>query len=900
MFTDLWIRLRSLFQRDAVEDELDAELRFHFDQHVKKLVDSGLAPAEARRRARLEFGALDQVKEECRDARGVNFIENLVQGIRYSLRMLRKSPGFTVVAVLTLALGIGATTAVFSVVEGVLLKPLPYPHPGELIFASHTAPGIGIKGLTDLTSSPSTNFIYREQNQTLQDIGLYDSDSVSVTGLAQPEQVSAVDVTDGTLPILGVPPMLGRFFTRADDSPGSPLTAILDYGYWTSKFGADPSVIGRNITVDGQPREVIGVMPQSFRFLMEQQEPEIFLPLQLNREKTLLGHFAYESIARLKPGVSIAAATSDLTRLLPIVLQSFPPPPGYSLSMFTDAKFTPELMPLKQAVVGGVGGVLWVLMGGIGLVLLIACANVANLLLVRAEGRQHELAVRAALGASRARIAADLFVESLVLGLIGSVLGAALAYVALPALVALAPAGLPRANEIAIDAPVLLFTLAVALLVSLLSASLPVFKYAGVRLGTGLRESGRGSSESRERHRARSALVVTQVALAFVLLICSGLMIRTFRALTNVQPGFTDPAEIQTFGISIPSSDVPVDEQVGRMQADIARRIQAIPGVSSVGFGNGVPMGQNHWHDLVLIEGVTYPKGKLPPLRLYKFISPGYLATLGTPVLAGRDITWDDISSHVPVAIVSENLAREISGDPAAALGKRIRGSAIDDWRVIIGVVADVYQDGVNKDAPAAVYWPIEASHLDSNNSVVLRAASFVIRTPRAGSVSLMDDVRRAVSAEDANLPLSDVHTLDYYYRKSLARTSFTLIMLAIAGGMAFFLGVLGLYGVIAYSVSQRTREIGIRMALGAQQQDLTRMFVRHGLLLAVAGVAFGLATSAVAMRLMKSLLFHVSPADPLTYVAVSVGLIATAVLASYLPSRRAAKVDPLDALRAE
>jgi predicted permease len=800
--------------------------------------------------------------------------------------MLRKTPGFTIVAVLTLTLGIGATTAVFSVVDAVVLKPLPYPHPDELVLASHTAPGIGIK---DLGASPSTNFIYRDQNRTLQDIGLYDSDSVSVTGLAQPEQVFAVDVTDGTLPILGVPPVLGRFFTRADDSPGSPLTAILDYGYWTSKFGGDPSVIGRNIMVDGKPRQVIGVMPQRFRFLMEPQEPKIFLPLQLNRGKTLLGHFAYESVARLKPGVSIAAATSDLTRMLPIVLQSFPPPSGYSLSAFTGARIAPNLVPLKQSIVGDIGGVLWVLMGGIGLVLLIACANVANLLLVRAEGRQHELAVRAALGASPARLAADLFIESLVLGLIGSVVGVAFAYVALPALVALTPAGLPRANEIAIDTPVLLFTFAIALLASVLSASLPVLKYAGVRLGTGLRESGRSFSESRERHRARSALVITQVALAFVLLICSGLMIRTFRALTHVQPGFSDPAEIQTFGISIPSSDVSADEQMVRMQADIARRIQAIPGVTSVGFGNCVPMGESNWNDPVLVEGVTYAKGQLPPLRRYKFITPGYLATLGTPMLAGRDITWDEITRQAPVAIVSENLAREISADPAGALGKRVRRSTVDDWRVIVGVVADVYQDGVNKDAPVTVYWP-----------GVLRAASFVVRTSRAGSVSLMDDIRRAVAAEDANLPLSNVHTLDYYYRKSMARTSFTLVMLAIAGGMALLLGVLGLYGVIAYSVSQRTREIGIRMALGAQQQDLTHMFVRHGLLLVGAGVAFGLAASAVVMRLMKSLLFHVSPADPLTYIVASLGLIATAILASYIPSRRAAKVDPLDALRAE
>ncbi len=377
-------------------------------------------------------------------------------------------------------------------------------------------------------------------------------------------------------------------------------------------------------------------------------------------------------------------------------------------------------------------------------------------------------------------------------------------------------------------------------------------------------------------------------------------MIRTFRALTRVQPGFTAPAAVETFSVSIPEADVSGDEQVIRMQDDIRQRIQAIPGVTLVGFGTAVPMGGNGWNDPIFVEHRAYAEGHLPPLRRFKFISPEYLATLGTPLVAGRDYTWADLYNRLPVALVSENIAREIAGDPAAALGKRIRVGNADDWREIIGVVGDVYQDGVNKDAPATVYWPIMADRLESSGLMIHRDVSFVVRSPRAGSASLLDEIRRAVWSADPNLPLAQVHTLDYYYRKSMARTSFTLVMLAIAGGMALLLGVVGLYGVIAYSVSQRTREIGIRMALGAQQQDLTRMFVRHGLLLAGAGVACGIAGAAAAMRLTKSLLFHVSPSDPLTYLAVSFGLIATAVLASYLPSRRAAKVDPSEALRAE
>ncbi len=821
--------------------------------------------------------------------------------IRQILRRLGRAPMFTAVALITIAIGVGANTAVFSVVDGVLLKPLPYPHPDELVQPSFDAAGLGFK---DLGQSPSTYFTFREQNRSFQDIGLYQPDSVNVTGLTHPEQVQALEITAGTLSILGAQPALGRLFTSEDDSPGGADTAVVSYGFWRTKLSGDPASIGRTIAVDGKPRVVIGVLPQDFRCVFYPIEPMLYLPLQLDRSHSPLGNFSYSAIARLKPGVTIAQSVADMTRLLPVVLHSFPPPPGISVSMFYDAKFAPTAISLKSAIVGDIGGVLWVLLGGIGFVLLIACANVANLLLVRAEGRQHELAVRAALGASRRHLAVELFLESFVLGIVGSALGLFLAEATLPALIALAPSDLPRAGDIRIDARALLFACGVALFASLLASLLPILKYAGVHLGTGLRESGRTVSESRERHRARNALVVGQVALAFVLLICSGLMIRTFRAMTQVHPGFSDPASVQTFSILFPDTEVPDSEQLVRLQKDIQDRIGAIPGVSSVAFGSTVPMIQGGWNDIVLVEDRPYRAGDMIPLRRYKFISPGYLSTVETPLLAGRDFGWDDIHNTLPVAIVSESLARELAPaaktDPAAALGKKIRSNNVDDWREVVGVVADVYQDGVTKDPPPTVYWPMKAANFEGNKLMIHRWVYYVIRTPLAGSAALMDNVRRAVWASDPNLPIADVHLLDYYYRHSMARTSFTLLMLAIAGGMALLLGVVGLYGVIAYSVSQRAREIGIRMALGAQQQDLTRMFVRHGLLLVSVGVACGLAGAGVAMSLMKSLLFHVKPSDPMTYLAVSAGLIATAVLASYIPSRRAANVDPSEALRAE
>jgi predicted permease len=818
--------------------------------------------------------------------------------LRQVLRRLGRAPLFTAITLVTLAVGVGANAVIFSVLDGVLLKPLPYPQSDRLVGVLLSAPGINMK---EFALSPSTYFILREQGQTFQDIGLYANDSVSVTGVAEPEQVDALDVTEATLSILGAQPALGRGFTHQDDLPGAPETVIITNGYWRHKFGGDPSAIGRTIIVDGKPRQIIGVLPQKFTFL-DEQKPAMFLPFQFDRGKLKLGNYSYRGVAWLKPGATIAEASADIARLLPVVLSSFPPPEGFSLKLFENAHISPSLQPLKQSVVGDVGTVLWVLMASIGMVLLIACANAANLLLVRVEGRRQELAVRTALGASWSRIAADLLLESVILGLLGSLLGLGLAYGALRVLISLEPAGLPRLAQIAIDARVLLFTLAVALLTSLFIAAIPIFKYTRVHLNTGLREGGRALSQSREQHRARNTLVVVQVSLALVLLICSGLMIRTFRALMHVNPGFREPAGIETFGISIPEAQIPEaeEERVTRMEEEISRKIAAVPGVSSVSFSSHLPLTNRNNMDPIFAQDRSYRDGELPPLRHFKFTAPGFLQAMGTPLVAGRDISWTDTYQKIPVALVSENLAREYWRDPSNALGKRIRVASTDDWREIIGVVADVRDDGMNLDAPTSVYWPVMMQNYEGQKSIVRRDVYFAIRSPRAGSEAFMKDVWRAVSSVNANLPLADIHTLDYYYTKSMGRTSFTLVMLAVAGGMALLLGGVGIYGVIAYSVSQRRREIGIRVALGAQQQTLTGMFVRHGLALAGIGVACGLVTALVVMRLMSSLLFKVSPLDPVTYIAVSVGVVAVAFFASYFPSRRAATVDPVEALRAE
>ena len=499
--------------------------------------------------------------------------------LRQIVRRLWRAPIFTIVTLITLGAGVGANIAVFSVVDGVLLKPLPYPHAESLVGVWHTAPGLN---LDDVNMAPSNYFIYREQNRVFEDIGMYEGDSVSVTGQGNPEQVHALDVTDGVLPILGVTPMLGRWFSRSDVQPGSPDTVMLDYGYWQRRFGGDRSIVGRAIRVDGKPRQVIGVMPKEFRFL-DGEQPALFIPFQFDRNKTTLGQFSYDGIARLRPGVTLQAANADIARMIPIVFKSFPAPPGFSLGLFDKARMGPKVRPLTQDVIGDVGKLLWVLMGSIGIVLLIACANVANLLLVRAEGRHQELAVRAALGASPWRIAREFLLESAVLGVFGSALGLVLAWGALRLLVALGPDGLPRLHDIGIDWTVLAFTIGVSLFCSLLFGSIPALRYASTRMGTGLREGGRTLSQGRERHRTRNTLVVIQVSLAFVLLICSGLMIRTFRALTHVDPGYDTTAKIQTVRLSIPEADVPKADDVLRMQAAIAQRMAAIPGVTAVG-----------------------------------------------------------------------------------------------------------------------------------------------------------------------------------------------------------------------------------------------------------------------------------------------------------------------------
>lgn len=809
-------------------------------------------------------------------------------------RRLKASPSFTIVALLTLALGTGANTAIFSVLEGVIFKPLPFPEPERLVGVWHTAPGLG---MSDLNASPATYLIYREESSTFEDIGLWGNGSAAVTGLAEPEQAEVLRVTDGLLPILGVPPLHGRWFLPEEDLPGAAEAVILTHGYWQSKFNADPSAVGQNLLVDGRSRQIVGVMPETFRFL--NRSPSLILPFQFNRDEIFVGQFSYQGVARLKPGVTIAQANADVARMLPLMMVRFPLAPGISAEMFEQAHIGPNVRPLKVDLIGDIGDTLWVLMGAVGLVLFIACANVANLLLIRAEGRRQELAVRAALGANRTIIARELLADTVTLSLLGGALGIGVAWGALRFLAWLKPANLPRLEDIAINPAVLAFAFAVSLLCGLLFGLVPVIKYGRPKPANILRGGGRSLSQGRERHRAQRSLVVLQVAMTLVLLISSGLMIRTFQAMSDVNPGFTDPQQILTLRLTIPSTQQEQAIGVAQLHHDIIERLAALPGVKSAALTTSITMDGNTSNDPIFIEDQPGSGNDLPPLRRHKHISPGVFETMGTPFLAGRDLTWTDVLEMRPVVIISENFAREYWETPADALGKRVRENQTGTWREIVGVVGDERDNGIAQAAPTIVYWPLLIDNFWGTTDVS-RSMIYVLRSDRTGTEGFLNEIQKAVWSINSSLPIANVRTVQDVYERSLARTSFTLVMLAIAGGMALLLGVVGIYGVISYSISQRIREIGIRIALGATQQRVRGMFLQQGLWLVAIGLLAGLAVAIPLMRLMSSLLFGVSPLDPATYGFVSLALAAAALLAAYLPARKAARVQPAQSLRAE
>ena len=843
--------------------------------------------------------------------------------LRQAARGLRRNPTFTTAVLLTLALGIGANTAVFSVVNGVLINPLPYPEPDALVSVLTRAPGAPNApgqsgGITDMPESASMYVTYAENNQTFQSLGVFQAFPLTVAGERGSEQIRAVSTTRGVLETLRTPPMLGRLFTDADYHAGGPDVVILGWGYWQRRFGGDPSIVGRTLLGDpggnafndslasnARPMKVIGVMPRGFQVVTV--EPEVLVPLWFDRSTLTLVFFQYQMIARLKPGVTLAQADADLGRLVYLWGGAWPMPRGYGRGPrpFDSWRFDSVARPLKDSVVGSVATVLWLLMATIGIVLLIACANVANLVLVRAEGRQQEFAVRTALGAGRGRLIGEWLLESILLALLGGAIGTGIAYGGVRLLKAIGPDTLPRLQEITIDARVLAFALLVSIVSGILFGLIPAFKYAGRRL-SGMLASARGTSDNRERMRTRNGLVVAQVALALVLLVSSGLMIRTFLALRGVVPGF-DTDQLQTVGIAIPTSVAATPDQTAQVHKAVLQELGTIPGVTAVALTNAMPMGNivpNGFGSArmpLFSERDTSEQARNRQLRMFKYVSPDYFRTSGTRVVAGREYTWDDLERLRPVAIVSKNVAIEHWGSPGAALGQRVRPDPNASWREVIGVVDDVREDGVNNPATPIAYWPSRVESLTAAASPdVPRRVVLMIKSPRAGSQALIDAIRQRLSSVSGGAPVTLVLTMQEVYDASMTRTSFALVMLGIAASMALVLGLVGIYGVVAYAATRRTREVGIRLTLGAQQRELRGMFVRQGLVLTCIGVAIGLGAAAGVARVMTSLLFEVSPVDPLTYAAVALLLMMATLMASYVPARRISRIDPAIAMRAE
>ncbi len=824
------------------------------------------------------------------------------QVFRHAARRLRRARVFTTTAVITLALGIGGASAVFTVVNGVLLQPLPYGHPEQLVDLSHS---IVLSGPIGIDQSDATYLTYRAENRTFSDVGIYRATAVNMGGLSRssgaaatpPVRAPAAIATAGVFGILGVEPERGRWLTDDDGRPGAAKTVVIGRALWTDAFGGDPAIVGARITIDGVERTIVGVAPAAFHF--PAAETSVWLPLEIDPARTKSAAFDFRGLGRLRSGTTPVTAAADLARLLPRVPDRYPG--RLTLAGVQQTHMRPIVRPLRDVIVGDVSRVLWIVLGAVGALFLIACANVANLFLARAEGRQRDLAVRRALGAARASLLADSLAEGIMVAGAGGALGLICAVTGVRVLQSFAPASsIPRLGEVRGDGAVLGVALGTAALAALLVSLIPVARSGSGSLSTLLMASG-GGAAGRARHRARRALVAAQVALALVLLAAAGLLARSFAKLRAVDPGF-DPGHAVAVRMTLPTAAYPTSDAAARAMLRAIGAVGAIGGVQAAGVTTKLPLDAEARQDsAVFIEDRPVAPNTIPPIHQIVFATPGYFRAMGIPLTAGRLFENPDPggapSAGPPEVIVSDAFARRYwSG--ASAIGKRVRMNPFDPWHVIVGVVGSVRDTGLEQAPAEVVYCPLVTLSA-AGTPWTPRDVALVVRT-NGDPTAVIAPIRRVIQSIDSSLPLYRVVVTSDLLREASARTTFTLLMLGVAAVVALVIGAVGIYGVVSYLVTLRTREIGIRLALGATPGDMRALVAKQALADAGLGVAIGVAAAVAATRVLAAILFDVSPGDPATLAGASALLLATALAASWLPARRAAALDPARTLRTE
>jgi predicted permease len=879
----------ALLRRSRVESEMDEELRAHIRNRADDLERSGLPRAQAERRARVEFGGVERFKEECREALGTHFLETLVQDIRFGVRTLHKSPGFTLIAVLTLALGIGATTALFSVVNGVLLNPLPYKHPNRLVAIYSKT-----KDFRRFAISYPNFLDWVRDNHSFSALAAFLPEYFDLTGRGEPEQVQGERVSASFFPLLGVQPILGRQFTAKEDRLDGRPVVLLSGGFWKRKFGSARDVVGKTLTLNDTVYTIVGVMPANFSYGPSanfQANCDVFVPIgQWNnpifRERQAA--MGMDAVGRLKPGVTLVQARADMSLVAAHLAEQFP-------NADKDSGVT--VIPLKQDFVGNVQPLLLILLAAVGFVLLIVCANVANLLLARSTGRAREFAIRAALGASQGRVIRQLLTESLLLSVAGGALGLLMAAWGTQAALSVLPEALPRASSVHLDGHVLFFALGVSILSGILFGLAPALRTRHVDLRETLKEGGRGGSGA--RHATQRIFVAVEMALAVVLLVGAGLMTRSLANLWSVNPGF-DPHHVLFFSISSPRPLGGTPDDVRTAMRQIRRQLEAVPGVQAASLVAG---SQPMWNDSELpfwVAGQPKPATQSQMSQaLFYAVQPDYRKAMKIPLIRGRFLTAQDNEHSAPVIIIDQEFARLFFGH-RNPIGQRIHLAIFDITPEIVGVVGHVKQWGLasaESSVQAQFYMPI--SQVPARFLPLLRTTPVVART-RAAPASEVAAIRRQLAQVNPDLVMFGAQPMESIISASLAARRFAMILLSVFAGIALLLSCIGIYGVISYLTSQRSHEVSIRIALGAQQRDVLAMVLGQGAKMALAGVGIGLAAALGLTWLMSHMLFGVSAHDPLTFLGVSVLLVLVALAACYVPARRASRVDPAMALRNE